>query len=163
SGYFARFLEKLRNPTPDPITVDVLVTSSIYPFFSGGPRVVGSSSGDAVLDVSDPATADRWVVVDDASTADPYEAYNQPAVAAVLDGAGAAVHTSQASFTRVGSGPGLLRYGWSNLTIPANGSAALLHFGVQQLSPSGAIASATRLEQMPPEALEGLAADEIAQ
>jgi hypothetical protein len=163
SGYFARFLEKLRNPTPDPITVDVLVTSSIYPFFSGGPRVVGSSSGDAVLDVSDPATADRWVVVDDASTADPYEVYNQPAVAAVLDGAGAAVHTSQASFTRVGSGPGLLRYGWNNLTIPANGSVALLHFGVQQLSPSGAIASATRLEQMPPEALEGLAADEIAQ
>ena len=163
SGYFARFLEELQNPTPNPVAVDVVITSNFSPFFSGGPRVVGSSSGDAVLDISDPTTRDRWVVVDDASAFDPYERGNEPPVAALFDGSNAPVQASQASFSRVGTGPGLLRYGWNNLTVPPNGSVALLHFGVQQLTPAAAIASAMRLDQLPPEALAGLTAGEIAQ
>ena len=162
-GYFARFLEVLQNPTPDPITVDVGITTNFYPSFSGGaPRVVASSSGDAVLDVTNPTTADRWVGIDDGNPADPFERSNEPAMAAVFDGPDAAVHVNQATLTRVGSGPAVLSYGWSNITVPANGSVALLHFGAVQLTPIGATASANRLQQSPPEALAGLTQDEIA-
>ena len=53
-----------------------------------------------------------------------------------------------------------LTYQW-RVTVPANGQAALMHFGVQQTSRAAAAASASRLVQLPPEALAGLSLAEL--
>ena len=81
NGYFARYLDIFSNPTPQPVTIDVRVTSELQHTL-----LVKTSSGDAVLDVSDPDTADRWMVVDDATDAEA----GVPATAFVFDGPGGA-------------------------------------------------------------------------
>ena len=65
SGYFARYLDVFSNPTAQPITVDVRVSSQLQ-----HTQLVKTSSGDAALDVGDAETADRWIVLDDATDAE---------------------------------------------------------------------------------------------
>jgi hypothetical protein len=156
TGYFSRQLEVLSNPTLDPITVDVRVTSGML----GGLNVVGTSSGDSFLSLADPATADRWVVVDDLSDGDPALIGGQPATAFAFTGAGAAAPAGLASYTL--SNPAQLQVGWNHVVVPPGGTVSLLHFAAQQTSRAAAAASVDRLSQLPPEALEGLTADEIA-
>ena len=79
TGYFARYLEIVSNPTAAPITVAVRVTS-ILP--REGYDLIGTSSGDTVLDISNAATRDRWVVFDD-----PAGAQHPMSAAFVFDGA----------------------------------------------------------------------------
>src|SRR5262249_3582311 len=65
-GYFARYLELLKNPSGAPITVDVKLTSNfrfVRKFqngfsFNREPRIISTSSGDAILSVSDPTNPD---------------------------------------------------------------------------------------------------------
>ena len=156
-GYFARYLEIIRNPTATPLTLDVRVTSYVRGSVA---NVVTTSSGDAVLDVTDPATADRWLVFDDADS-DPFTAGSNPSLAFVFDGAGAPERAVPAilgvtNFTKP------VTYAWTNVTIPPGGTVAYLHFVSQEPSRSSAGAAAERLAQLPPEAILGLAPDEIA-
>jgi hypothetical protein len=172
SGYFARYLEVLQNPTSSPITVDVRLTSNFRFIrkvqngftFDREPRVVGTSSGDMGLDTSDPTMRDRWAILDDDEDIDPFTQNNLPAVAHVFDGAEGVKQADQAQFTTDFTN----RYArmvqeWRTIEVPANSSVALLHFVVEQTTRAAAIASAERLTQLPPEALVGLSADELSQ
>ncbi len=170
-GYFARYLETLANPSDQPVTVDVRVRSNVRgpsfttcSFFSCGwsiqsSSVIATSSGDIVINVGDPLTADRWVVLDDNVNTDPFVTTNIPALAMVFDGAAAATRAGSASFTP--GDAGLMEYRWNSLTIPAGGTASLMHFVVQQTTRAGATLAASRLSQLPPEALDGLSPEEV--
>jgi len=155
TGYFARFLEIVSNPTTTPVTIGVQVSSGL----ASGVNVVASSSGDTLLSV-DPSSSDRWAVVDDQTDGDPAAGGGFAAVGLAFDGTGGAVHASSAAVL-LGS-PLTARLAWSGITIPAGGSVAILHFAAQQSSRDSAAASAARLSQLPPEALVGLSAPEIA-
>jgi Carboxypeptidase regulatory-like domain/Bacterial TSP3 repeat len=161
-GYFARYLEILTNPGTSPVTVDLRVTSNVRPF-NGTPLVQTTSSGDNILDVSDPINPDRWVVVGDVVDGDPFlNCCFIPALAFTFDGVGAADHAGSATYVSSPNfNPGQLAVTWSNITIPAGGTVAYMHFGAQQVSRASAAASADRLGQLSPEALVGLSPDEI--
>jgi hypothetical protein len=171
-GYFARYLEVIENPSDAPVTVDVRVTSN-YRFirkvqngfqFDREPRLVSTSSGDTTLGVSDPATRDRWAIVDDDEDVDPFVANNLPAVAQVFDGAGASQQAGEAAFnTDFTNNYGRLTTEWRSVEVPARGTVSLLHFVVEQTSRAAAQTSAERLAQLPPEALTGFTAQELAQ
>src|SRR3990170_2759108 len=105
-GYFARYLETFANPGDQPVTIDVRLKTRIRgnsilwccPFWEvRHPLVVTTSSGDTNFSVSNPATADRWVVVDDVTDADPFITTNTPSLAFVLDGAAAAQRATAGS------------------------------------------------------------------
>ncbi len=178
TGYFARYLEELQNPTGGPITVDVRIASTMYSgrnlYCSGGlfcdykHYISTTSSGDSTLDVSSPATADRWVALGAGGPGDPY--YNGATgtpLAFAFAGSNAAAPATIATFSagtasQYTSIPSSLTYGWSSVTIPANGTVTLMHFVSEQASTAGAAASAQRLSTLPPEALAGLSQVEIA-
>jgi hypothetical protein len=165
-GYFARYVEILSNPTSSPMTVGVRVMSNIrHSYFTNDGNnlvnLVSTSSGDTTLDVADATTPDRWAVVDDGDDQDPFLSYSSlPALSFVFDGANAPERVGEVSFTNPRAAQ--ISYQWNNVTIPAGGTVAYLHFGVQQLSRAGARASAERLAQLPPEVLSGLSDAEIA-
>ncbi len=166
TGYFGRYLEILSNPTAAPITVGVRL-SSVLPRYAGSDfyRLVASSSGDNLLDVSSTTAPDRWVVFDD-------DASGSAATAFVFDGpegvqrAGTATvqpnpdpNCQFISFS--GCYSQKLVYEWTGVTIEPGASVAYVHFLVQQKTQIRAIASAQRLVQLPPEALAGLSASEL--
>jgi hypothetical protein len=166
TGYFTRYLEILTNPTAAPITLDVRVSHNVR----GLPNLLATSSGDAALNVSDPATADRWIMIDDAD-GDPFIVGGTPSLAFTFDGASAPEHAGAATFTTSQicypyygcNYTRHLTYQWSAVTIPAGGTVAYMHFGVQQTSRAAARASAERIVQLPPEALESLSPDEVSE
>jgi hypothetical protein len=157
NGYFARYLETLSNTTVNPITVGVRITTN-FRSFNGVPRVITTSNGNAILDVSDPANPDRWAVIDDNTDNDPFLVSGVPAVGIVFDGPGAATRATQLNLTVP-----RLTHEWENVTIAPGQSVTFMHFGAQSTSRAGAQAAATRLVQLPPEALAGLDANEIEQ
>ncbi len=162
TGYFARYLEVLQNPTGAPVQVGVRVASRLYGRFNrfgfeNQVFVARTSSGDSVADASSPQTADRWVVTS-AAGQDPYYTFDAGTPAAfVFSGQGAARAADLVSY----ASPQTLTYGWQSVTVPAGGTVALMHFVSLQANFGGAEASAQRLEQLPPEALAALSADEI--
>jgi len=152
NGYFARYLEVFRNPGAVPITVGVAMTGYIG---GAGPLVARTSSGDATIDVTG-ATPDHWIVFGRA---------DERGLGLLLDDPAATARTSQASFTpRANTFQtwGRFDYGWQTITVGPGETAALMHFVVQQATRDAAIASVQRLALMPPEALTGLSAEEIA-
>jgi hypothetical protein len=159
-GYFARHLEVLENLGSTPVTVGVRITSN---FTQGvvGSRVVDSSDNDAVVSVSDPVNRDRWVVVDDDRDADPFVSGGIPATAVVFDGAGASAQIGAAGTQTVGSQL-RLSYEWTSVTVQPGQSVGFMHFVAQQLGRIPAREAALRLAQLPPEALQGLSAEELA-
>jgi 5-hydroxyisourate hydrolase-like protein (transthyretin family) len=159
-GYFARYVEILTNPGANPVTVDLRVTSNLRN--NDGPiQVITTSSGDNILDVSDPNNPDRWVVLHDGFDADPFQVCCPiPSVGFAFDGQGGSDRSASATFTS--SNFGQVAITWSNITIPAGGTVAYMHFGSQQISRASAQASVDRLSQLPPEALVGLAQQDIA-
>jgi hypothetical protein len=160
TGYFSRYLEVLENKTANPITVGVKISSN---FAQGqvGARVVDTSSNDTVLDVSNDASRDRWVIVDDDSDSDPFISGSQPAVALVFDGLNADAKVAAAEVTALGV-VAKVSWQWKDVVVPAGTSAAFMHFTVQQLGRTPARIAAERLNQLPPEALEGLTPEERA-
>jgi 5-hydroxyisourate hydrolase-like protein (transthyretin family) len=148
-GYFARYVDVLANPGTSAVTVNVWMTS-----YTGLSSLIKTSSGDAAISVADAATADRWFTIDDST--DGWS--SSPALAFVFDGPGGAVRTSVAAFAPSNSA----YWRWDNVTVPAGGSVAFMHFVVQQGTRAGAQASAERLVQLPPEALASLRPDELA-
>jgi hypothetical protein len=161
-GYFARYLELLSNPTAAPITIGLRVTSFIKDSLQTPTNIVSTSSGDAVLDVADPTSPDRWIVVDD-NDVDPFVSPNVPSLGLAFGGASAADNVDAASYTAPASGAKQLTYDWTNITIPPGSTVGYMHFIAQQTSRAGAIAAVQRLVQSPPEALAGLSPDEIAE
>lgn len=155
-GYFARYLERLSNPTAAPITVDVRVTSHLRGY-SSSQRVVASSDGNAQMNVSGTDTSDRWVTFDDNTDGDPYWEGTATPVALVFDGSGAPVRALTGGFSNALTA----QYAW-RVTVPAGGVVTLMHFGAQQTGQAAARATAERLAQLPPEALSGLSPEEIA-
>lgn len=161
-GYFGRWLEELNNPTSAPITVDVRIVDNLRAYYNS-PRVITTSSGDTAINVTDPNNPDQWVVMGDVNDYDPYVQGGVPATAFVFGGQNAQDRVDAADFQTFtsGYGGGAIQYRWNNVTVPPGGTVTLMHFGVQQTSRVAAQASAQRLVQLPPEALDGLSADEI--
>jgi hypothetical protein len=164
-SYFARYVDLISNPTAAPITATVRV-QQLASQYTYTPTNVATSSGDATLNVGNPATADHWVVIALGQDQDPFINGVNPALGWVFDGPGAASPVNAASVgtrTDVGSSfGGRVVYEWDNVTIPPGGVVGFMHFGTQQLSHSAAMASTARLVQLPPEALDGLSASDIA-
>ena len=157
-GYFGRWVELLANPSPDPITVDVRVSAQVSTYYgsSFGPlRVVASSSGVTTIDAGD-----VWAVIDDNNPADPYLVGNFPPIAFVMGGPGAAVGVGSASLTTSNN---VVAYEWRQVTVPAGGRVALMHFVAPQTSAAAGAASGERLSGLAPEALGALSALEAQQ
>lgn len=159
-GYFARYLEVLENRTAAPVTVSLRVSTHIAQG-SGGARVVDSSSNDPVFTVGSGAGADRWVVADDNLDTDPFLDTGNPSVAWVFDGEGGELAAGAGGTTALGT-VARLSVEWQTVTLQPGASAAFMHFTVQQTGRIPARESAQRLAQLPPEALDGLGAEERA-
>ena len=171
-GYFVRYLEVLKNSGGSPVTVDVRLTSN-YRFiskvqngftFNREPRIIATSSGDTLLGVSDPAARDHWVAVDDDEDGDPFlSSTDLPPSAHIFDGPNAPLAVSDAQYNiDFNNNFGQLTETWKSLTVPPGGEIVLMHFAAQQTSRTAALASAQRLDQLPPEALAGLSPAELA-
>ncbi|RLB69921.1 MAG: hypothetical protein DRH04_04420, partial [Deltaproteobacteria bacterium] len=160
-GYFARYLEIFSNPTAEDITVDVLVKTA---FRDSNTFITATSSGDDQIQPAGAETQDYWAALDDDGTGDPFLAtrYNYAPVAFVWGGPDATLEPDAVEF---------MPYAypiyanvistWNSVSIPAGESVAIMHFISQQTSRNGAAASAQRLVQLPPEALQGLSLSEI--
>ena len=165
-GYFVRYLEVLSNPTQAPIVATLRLTSHFRFIrrvqggftFDREPRVVTSSSGDSAADASD-----AWVVVDDDVDGDPFLVDTLPSTAHVFDGTGSSAHIASADFaTDFASRFGRLTHEWQNITVPPGGRVAIMHFASQETSRLAARTAAERLTQLPPEAVSGGTADDLA-
>lgn len=153
-GYFARYLEIFSNPTANPVTLDLRLRTT---FSAASAGVISTSSGDALLQVTDPAARDFWAVVDDSNATQP------PAIALVWGSDTSLLSPASAAFTSSVSGtPATMQTYWPSLTVSAGQQVALLHFVVQGISRGGAQSAAERLAQLPPEALSGLTSEELA-
>jgi hypothetical protein len=159
TGYFVRYLEELTNPGTTPVTVGVQIVSNQGAQYWPD-SIVASSSGNATLNVTNSQNPDRWVVVDGTEgTAN--TSGEPPVVAYAFDGPGAAMPVDTASFSTPHYDTAQVTYQWSNVTVPAGGTVAFLHFGSQQSSRASAQASAERLIQLPPEALMGISSQDL--
>jgi hypothetical protein len=157
-GYFVRHVEQLTNSGSGPITVDVVQEAVLNDTPSwAAPTVVASSSGatDAL------AADDRWAVVDDANTNDPY-ASGGPAsafypLATVFSGEGGLAPTEASLSGKT------LRYRWGNVTVAPGQTVAFMLLLSAQADRDRGQAAAERLIQLPPEVLAGLSIEEASQ
>src|SRR5262249_41117238 len=135
------------------VTLSGEVPSSPNPQF-----VVSTSAGGAV-----PAAEDRWLVIDDAQSAEVWMSSSDqlPPVAVVLWGAGGPRPTDIT--TAMGSNASR-RYTsrWRSVEIAEGTAVSLVQFLSLQGDRSRAAASAERLSALPPEALAGLGVEEAA-
>ena len=122
------------------MTADVRLASHHRYFTS----VRSTSSGDATLDVTDAATPDRWVMLDDDFDMEPHYGY-PPAIGSLLSGPGAADAADAAT-----DGDGVLTTEWRSVTVPPGATVGYLHFVLQQVSRDAAEASMERLSELPP-------------
>jgi hypothetical protein len=93
-----------------------------------------------------------------------YNTYNKPAIGLIWAGSGAALSPAASTFSHSSAYyvPSVVANTYRSVTIPAGQSLALISFVVQQTTTSAAKASAERLVQLPPEALNGLSSQEQA-
>jgi protocatechuate 3,4-dioxygenase beta subunit len=151
-AYFARYLEVFENPGPAAITVRAGLRTGYRQA-----QLFGSSSGADL-----PGTADDWLVLDDQADVDSLQDGGQPASAHVHGQPDAGLHASRVVLDAGAGQSQQLLQQWDGLRVPAGAKVALLHFVVQQVNRNGARASAQRLVQLPPEALDGLTPAEAA-
>jgi hypothetical protein len=81
-----------------------------------------------------------------------------PYISVVWDGMGGNITAAEVTFNYIGE----LVVRWANISVPAGGQVALLHYLIQQTTSEGAQAAAERLLALPPEGLAALAGEEIA-
>ena len=142
-GFFARYLEFVNNPTAAPVTVGIQVRSQLT-----SARPENTSSGNASVDQND-----TWSVMGINSL--PFPA--RPTTGDVIGGPGAPLPITTES------NPGSSKqYVW-NTTIAPGQTVAIMHFVLQQFNQDMGIASVQRLVQLPPEAIGGMTAAEIAE
>lgn len=161
TGYFARYLEILDNPTAAPITVTVKSSSnfndtrsysygSYSPYFWFNP--VMTSSGDAALQPG----GDSWAVFSDSNS------NATQAVAFIWSGSGVPLQPGSAVQTANWyNQQDNLTESWTDVTVAPGERVAFMHFIAQEVTSAAARAAAERLVQLPPEALAGLAQDEL--
>jgi hypothetical protein len=150
NGYFARYLEILTNPGTTPVTVSVQLQTYFGYYYESA--LMANSNGTPTVD-----RTTQWMVEGPTGTNTAYPA-GPPTVSEVLAGPGAAQTLASASYS--GSD---LTYQWDNVTVQPGASAIFMHFTSQQATSAASVASAERLVQLPPEALEGLTVDEISE
>ena len=157
TGYFARYVESLTNPTSAPITVDVQVSGGVQYPSTNGSTVVGTSSGDATL-----STADQWLVTN-STLPNPWP-LGQPVLGEVFEGPGAPQPLAAATLTMPNGTNNIyypqLAYRWNSITIAPGTTVEFMHFAVQQSQAGQATAAVQRLVQQPPEIFAGLAASD---
>ncbi len=151
AGYFARVIDVVSNPTVDPITLDLKLTANPRGA-SSALQTPFTSSGDSAVDVGD-----AWIVADDSNAEDPQHTpsqSNNPPVAFVSGGQGARDVMDAVTWVSNTSGTTYTRT-FQSVTIPAGGRVAVMHFVVPHYNRPGALASAERLAQLPPETPRG--------
>lgn len=160
NGYFARYLELFSNRTPEPITIDVRIGGNVRSA-EHPTQVIATSSGDGDLDVTGDAP-DHWAVIGGPTDAAPHngEYWTCPPIAVAFDGEGALERADRAELVMSAVSEAVLSYRWDQVTIPPNSTIALMHFAIQGINRQAAQASAERVVQFPPEALEGLTPEE---
>ena len=166
-GYFARYLEVLQNPGASPVTVGLRWTSNLRFTTSHDasgnliaipPAIVTTSSGSNTLNASA-----AWAVFQDTGANAGYPSYEalQP-VADVFAGPGAALGVTSAQWTIDNTNRvGIIQEEFDNITVAPGAQVALLHFFNTQVNVSGALASAQRLVQLPPEGIAGIASTDL--
>jgi len=158
-GYFVRYMEILQNTTNGPITVGVRLSTNFRALFDGQfvypPSIIATSSGENFFNVLPPNT-DRWLILANGTDVDPFINVGStlPPVAHVFDGPGGVIQATQGQWTTQPAG--ILVEEFGNITVAAGGQVALLHFLSPQINRRGALASARRLIQLPPETLAGI-------
>lgn len=136
-GSWARYLDVIGNPTSSPVTTTITISGN---FGSDGSTMLhATSSGDLAVD-----TSDLWFATDDVDDG------ADPSLAHVLQGSGAAITPTTVSLS-VDS----LVYEWT-VTIPAGGRVAFLTFAVQDQNQALVQAEASRLAELPDDAMVGL-------
>ncbi len=154
--YFTRYLETFTNTSSAPVTVGATIVSRVYQEGANGRRL--SSSGDSEF-----TTADRWWVVRRAADANEATWTNGTSLAFAVDGDGAAQSVS--SVVRAGNDATsqgyTVSYGWTATVAPGE-TVSFMHFNAKMHSEAAALAAAQRLQQLPPEAIQGLNTVEIA-
>ena len=167
-GYFARYLEVLQNPGGSSVSVGLQLTTTIRftsNYDASGdqiavpPAIVTTSTGDNVFN-----TSDNWGVFQDTGqNVTGVVSYQVlPPVADVFDGPGGTLQATSATWTIDNTNHiGILQEEFDNITVPAGGQTALLHFFSTQVNVPGAIATAQRLVQLPPEGLAGILATDL--
>jgi hypothetical protein len=166
-GYFARYIEVVQNPGTNPVTIGLRLSTDLR-FVTGvnnnnntvavAPALVSTSSGDNVLDVTS-SPPDHWLVIEDTAASDPTLGAGQtlPPIQDTFDGPGGTIQATSAQWTiDTVSLQGNLQEEFDNISVPAGGQIALMHFFSFQTSVTSAIASAQRLIQLPPEGLTGI-------
>src|SRR5262249_37158502 len=141
-GYSARFIEFLANPTSEPITVDLELRTILNQVDrQAGVRATSSGRDVPMAGGGNPGRRAVLAAGNSGQSSVPY-------LAMVWDGIGAS-----RSATEVSYGQGAFTVRWANVTIPANGQTAFMHFVSQAGDLNGARAAAERLNALPPEAL----------
>lgn len=143
SGGFARYLEILSNPGSQPVSEDVVIRTQ-------------SADGQVGAVAVDPSSTSNTYAVTDSATPASYGV----TVSEVLGGPNAPVPISGSHFV---TGDPLTYYDW-NVTVPAGGTVALMHFLVQRPDGDVGDAQAQALELVnlsDPDALTGLTAQEL--
>ena len=125
---FARWLNILRNPTLSDLTADVRLQLGNLGS-DGATKVVASSSGDAVMDVSD-----AWVVTDDSLVAAAAGFAGDPALVHVWQSTGAASDKADSLFNtfQVDSDNGAADF--TGVTVPAGGTVIFMSVEVQRFT-----------------------------
>ncbi len=180
TAYFARYIEQLTNPTTSDIKVDVKLTSYLHQVVIvtspngvltseyDAPKIISTSSGDTLLNSTDPSNPDYWVTVGPTLDQDPFLTYGFTCrclapFADVFDGPGAAFKGTNSVYTPApDASMGTLVDTYPSVTIPAGKTVEILHYYSQENSFAGANATAARLLQLPPEALTGMTAADVA-
>ncbi|ADW69524.1 carboxypeptidase regulatory-like domain-containing protein [Granulicella tundricola] len=178
-GYFARYVELLTNPSAADITVDLKLLSNYRQLRTinlgttetanfSVPVILQTSSGDNILNISDPTNPDSWVTFGGPVDQDPFVpslfADNPiPPIADVFDGPKAPLKPTSVLYAQGSAGNySTLTQTYSALKIPAGGTVGVMHFISQENAFAAAAASAARLVQLPPESLYGLATSDLA-
>ncbi len=160
-GYFGRVLEIFENTSSAPIAFSATLSSRLQGAFAPvqfHPRVITSSSGDAVAD-----PADCWLLIDDNIDADPFvDTSNRSSTAWVLGADGSEI--ADIDLTPGGAPLGmeaelLVRY--RERTLAPGDRVAIVHFASQQLTRAAATEARRRLHGLAPEALLGLSLGEL--
>jgi MYXO-CTERM domain-containing protein len=146
---WARFVEIFDNPTAAPISVTVQIETN---FGSDSSTVTtATSSGDTTF-----TTADYWAATDDSSdgSADPSLVHNYWTPGAQV----APSAVSETTYSCAGTQGHLVTF---DLTVPANGTLALMHFASQNGNRANAASTGAALQATPPASTQGLTPDEL--
>ncbi len=141
---WARHVDVFQNPTGSPISVNLIYESN--PGSDGSTTVDASFDGDTIFE-----STDHWVVTDDTSgSGDPTNSIN------IFNGIEAGLVPTSVSTTVFDcAGPQGSRWDYA-LTVPANGTVAVMAFIAQSNTTAEAIATAQTLDALPLEAMFGL-------